>query len=206
VRNPLSTILLNATAVLEDGRAGGAEQPLESVVLAAEQIRHLVQDLADVTRLEAGSLPVEHAPFRPCLLVREAALLLEPLAARQGLRFETRVVGELPRVVGDRDRTLQVLSNLVGNAVRHTARDGRIELRAEAVDGGVRFCVADSGCGIAGDALGDLFTPLWSGDVPARGMGLPLSRAIVEAQGGRLWAESEPGQGSRFFFTLPAEG
>ncbi|HET7232754.1 MAG TPA: MASE1 domain-containing protein [Longimicrobium sp.] len=204
VRNPLSTILLNATAVLEDGVASGpARPPLEAVVLAAEQIRHLVQDLADVTRLEAGSLPVERAVFRPCPVLREAALLLEPLAARSRVRFEARVPGDLPDVVGDRDRTLQVLGNLVGNAVRHTPAHGSIVVEAEPVDGAVRFCVADTGEGIEPAALAGLFTPLWSGDVPARGMGLPLSRAIVEAQGGRLWAESEPGKGSRFFFTVP---
>jgi signal transduction histidine kinase len=206
VRNPLSTILLNASALLDDGARDDERQPLEAVVLAAEQINHLVQDLADVTRLEAGSLPVERAAFRPCLLLREAAMLLEPLAARKGLRFGSRTDGELPQVVGDRDRTLQVLGNLVGNAVRYTPAGGEIEMRAEAVDGVVRFCVADTGSGIVPEALGALFTPLWSGEVAARGMGLPLSRAIVEAQGGRLWAESTPGAGSRFFFTLPVEG
>lgn len=204
VRNPLSTILLNATAVLEDGAGDGpARPPLEAVVLAAEQISHLVRDLADVTRLEAGSLPVERAVFRPCLVLREAALLLEPLAARSRIRFEARVPDGLPSVVGDRDRTLQVLGNLVGNAVRHTGEDGSITLDAAAIDGAVRYSVEDTGDGIAPDALAALFTPLWSGDVPVRGMGLPLSRAIVEAQGGRMWAESEIGQGSRFYFTLP---
>jgi len=204
VRNPLSTILLNATAVLDDGVGGGPERPpLEAVVLAAEQIRHLVQDLADVTRLEAGSLPVEHAVFKPCLMLREAALLLRPLAARGGVAFEARVPPGLPAVVGDRDRTLQVLGNLVGNAVRHTPAGGTIAIDAEPVGGALRISVADTGEGIEPGALAGLFTPLWSGDVAARGMGLPLSRAIVEAQGGRMWAESEPGRGSRFVFTLP---
>ncbi|HET7462393.1 MAG TPA: MASE1 domain-containing protein [Longimicrobium sp.] len=207
VRNPLSTILLNATAVLDDGAGSGpARPPLEAVVLAAEQIRHLVQDLADVTRLEAGSLPVERAVFRPCLVLREAAMLLEPLAARGRIRFEARVPDGLPPVVGDRDRTLQVLGNLVGNAVRHTEADGSILVAAERVDGAVCFSVADTGEGIEPEALAGLFTPLWSGDVPARGMGLPLSRAIVEAQGGRIWAESERGKGSRFYFTVPVQG
>ncbi|HEU4559285.1 MAG TPA: MASE1 domain-containing protein [Longimicrobium sp.] len=203
LRNPLSTILLNATAVLEDGAGSAARPPLEAVVLAAEQIRHLLQDLADVTRLEAGSLPVERAVFRPCLLLREAGMLLQPLAARGRVRFEARVPDDLPSVVGDRDRTLQVLGNLVGNAVRHTPAEGSIVVDAERVDGVVRFSVTDTGEGIEPAALAGLFTPLWSGDVPARGMGIPLSRAIVEAQGGRMWAESEPGQGSRFYFTLP---
>ena len=207
LRNPLSTILLNATAVLDDGAASATRPPLEAVVLAAEQIRHLVQDLADVTRLEAGSLPVERVVFRPCLLLREAGLLLQPLAARGRVRFEARIPGDgLPTVVGDRDRTLQVLGNLVANAVRYTPPDGSIVLAAEPVDGVVRFSVTDTGEGIEPAALAGLFTPLWSGDVPARGMGLPLSRAIVEAQGGRMWAESEPGRGSRFFFTLPVQG
>lgn len=204
VRNPLSTILLNATAVLDDGAGSGpARPPLEAVVLAAEQIRHLVQDLADVTRLEAGSLPVERAVFKPCLMLREAALLLEPLAARGGVRFEARIAAGLPAVVGDRDRTLQVLGNLVGNAVRHTPPGGGIVIDAEPVGGALRFSVADTGEGIEPGALAGLFTPLWSGGVAARGMGLPLSRAIVEAQGGRMWAQSEPGRGSRFYFTLP---
>lgn len=208
VRNPLSTILLSATAVQEQPGA----DPLgwsHAVVVAAEQIEHLVQDLADITRLEAGRLGIERHPMSPAGLLAEAALMLEPIARKHGLRLATAAAAGLPTVVGSRDRTLQVFSNLVGNAVRFTPSGGTVTLAAELHGEEVRFAVADTGRGIPGDRLLHLFTPYWQ--VPAlsrtmEGLGLPLSRAIVEAQGGRIWAESEPGRGTRFSFTLPSTG
>lgn len=208
VRNPLSTILLSATAVQEQPGA----DPLgwsHAVVVAAEQIEHLVQDLADITRLEAGRLGIERHPLAPAGLLAEAALMLEPIARKHGLRLATAAAAGLPAVVGSRDRTLQVFSNLVGNAVRFTPAGGTVTLSAELHADGVCFTVEDTGSGIPRDRLLHLFTPYWQ--VPAlsrsmEGLGLPLSRAIVEAQGGRIWAESEPGRGTRFSFTLPTAG
>ncbi|HET7230258.1 MAG TPA: MASE1 domain-containing protein [Longimicrobium sp.] len=206
VRSPLASILLNAGAVLDgslptQGEAG--RKPLRSIIVSAEQLSRLVQDLADVTRLEAGDLTVESRLFSPRALVNEARLMLEPLAASAGIRSEWVVAGEPGAVRGDRERVLQVLSNLVANARRHTPRDGCIRVRVEPLHGEARFEVADTGTGIDPVRLETLLAPLWSDTSRGRGMGLPLSRAIVEAQGGRLWAESRPGEGSRFFFTLP---
>lgn len=208
VRSPLATILLNAGAVLDGvipvpASASAPRHPLRAITVAADQIARLVQDLTDVTRLEAGSLPVERATFSPSVLLRETMLLLEPLATERSLGLEHRAPPTLPLVVGDRERTLQVLSNLVGNAVRAVPAGGTVTVEAAADDREVRFCVADTGPGIDAPVLRELLGPLWTVEHRPRGMGLPLSRAIVEAQGGRMWAESEPGAGSRFYFTLP---
>jgi signal transduction histidine kinase/integral membrane sensor domain MASE1 len=206
VRSPLSSIMLNASAVIDgslpaDGMNG--RSPLKSIVVAAEQVGRLMQDLADVTRLEAGELAVERAAFSPQTLVSEARLLLEPLTAAAGVRAEWVVDGQPGPVMGDRERVLQVVANLVSNARRHTQPGGLVVVRAEPLGGEVLFSVSDTGRGIEASELDTLLRPLWGNHSRQRGMGLPLSRAIIEAQGGRMWAESEPGVGSRFFFTLP---
>lgn len=207
IRSPLSTILLSAGAVLsgsvpaDDGKGCG---PLHSIVVATEQVSRLLQDLTDVTLLEAGELPVERMAFSPATLLSEARMLLEPASRAASVRLETEVAGDAGPVSGDRERTLQVLGNLVSNATRFTGAGGVVSIRAERQGAEVRFCVSDTGMGMEPAALHGLLTPLWGGRPRKRGIGLPLSRAIVEAQGGRMWGESNPGAGSRIYFTLPA--
>jgi signal transduction histidine kinase len=101
---------------------------------------------------------------------------------------------------------LQVLSNLVGNAMKFTPTGGTIALRADARNDHVVFTVADTGPGIPKENLGDIFNPYWQAKRAERmgaGLGLPIARGIVEAHGGRIWVESEPGKGTKFYFTLP---
>ncbi|MFL5537797.1 MAG: MASE1 domain-containing protein [Longimicrobiaceae bacterium] len=207
MRSPLAAILLNAGALMDGtlptaGEAG--HKPLRSIVVAADQVERLIRDLADVTRLEGGGdFPVGREPFSPAALLREARLLLEPLTASAGVHAEWVAEGEPGTVVGDRERTLQVLSNLVSNARRHTLPGGHVRVQVAEVEGEVRFSVSDTGDGMEPDRLEALLAPLWSEAPHPRGLGLPLSRAIVAAQGGRMWGESRPGEGSRFYFTLP---
>jgi signal transduction histidine kinase len=128
------------------------------------------------------------------------------LAQERRLRLLTKPQPQLPRVKCDRERVLQVLSNLVANAANVTAPGGTIELAVSAAERAVVFVVADTGPGLSQDDLARIFDRYWRGDAPAykgSGPGLAIVRGLIEAPGGRVWAESEPGRGSRFCFTLP---
>src|SRR5690606_39910793 len=113
-----------------------------------------------------------------------------------------------PPVLADRERVLQVFSNLIGNALKFTGEAGRVMVEATAQGAEVRFAVADTGVGIEPDALPHIFDRFWKakregGDGPGIGLGLAICKGIVEAHGGRIWAESEPGNGTTVHFTLP---
>src|SRR5690606_22691578 len=114
---------------------------------------------------------------------------------------------DVPAISADRDRILQVLTNLIGNAIKFTPEGGRIEVRAERALEGVRFSVSDTGRGISAEDFPNLFRPFWQaqgGGLDGAGLGLMIARGIVEAHGGTIRAESTPGQGSTFTFTIPA--
>ncbi|MBW8768262.1 MAG: ATP-binding protein, partial [Gemmatimonadetes bacterium] len=108
---------------------------------------------------------------------------------------------------GDRQRLLQVFENLIGNAIKFSEPGGRIVVRAKPQDAEVLFSVSDTGCGIEGESLPHVFDRFWQASTRAHhlgaGLGLPVARGLVEAHGGRMWVESEPGRGSTFYFTVP---
>jgi signal transduction histidine kinase len=140
-------------------------------------------------------------------MLRDVAAQFSPAAAAQGIALE-REPGAFPILLStfDDDRISQVLNNLVGNALKFTPKHGRIALDAQRVDGELVMSVRDSGCGIAADELERVFERFWQVPGGARvgsGLGLYISRCIVEAHGGRIWAESTPGKGTTFSFTLP---
>ena len=207
LRNPLGAIKMYAYLLEEalpvDGPGRGHADTIRRL---AGQADRLIQDLLDVRRLEAGRLRVERIPVPAGALVASAVEMLRRGAEEKGLLLETVVPPVLPRVDADPDRIAQVLSNLLGNAVKFTPAGGRIVVRAEAAEGEVRFTVSDTGVGIARDDLEHLFDPFWQGRGAARmgaGLGLSIARGLVEAHGGRITVESEPGRGSTFAFTLP---
>jgi signal transduction histidine kinase len=117
------------------------------------------------------------------------------------------VPADLPEVWADRDRLLQVFENLIGNAIKFTGSGGRVTVGAVPHEGGVQFWVHDTGAGISGEDLPHVFDRFWQARKANRrgaGLGLPIARGIVEAHGGRIWVESTSGQGSTFFFAIPA--
>ena len=131
--------------------------------------------------------------------------MLRPVAASGALRLESEVPEELPRVLVSPARIQQLLSNLVGNAIKFTPRDGVITVRAERDADGVRVAVIDPGPGIAPEQLPHIFGRFWQGkrtDRRGLGLGLAIAKAIVEAHGGRIWVESTVGEGSTFYFTV----
>jgi signal transduction histidine kinase len=127
----------------------------------------------------------------------------------KGQTLECDLAHELPQVLADRTRLAQVLANLIANAAKFTPKGGRIQISAVHEGDAVRVSVKDSGPGLAADDLQHVFEPFWQAQSTASlgcGLGLKIARAIVEAQGGTMWAESEPGNGARFVFTVPVSG
>ncbi len=210
LRAPLNTVALTASVLLSSLPREETQAPvrgrLELVKRATEQKGRLIQDLLDVTQLEAGHLSVEPHPFDLTTLLREVCETFQPLTHEKAIQLGCEVPQGLPPVLADRDRTFQVLSNLVGNALKFTPESGQVKVRAEPLSGEMRLSVADTGPGIPAEQLPHLFEPFWQArhaDRGGVGLGLAIARGIVEAHGKRLWVESQPGAGSTFFFTLP---
>jgi signal transduction histidine kinase len=206
LRNPLHTISMCASLLLDLPLQPQEQGPhLQRIKRAGERMNRLVQDLLDVAKLEAGRVGIDARELQIAPLVREAHEMLAPLAAEKSIRLDYAVSEALPAVTADGGRVLQVLSNLVGNAVKFTPKEGRIVIRADPAPGGVRFSVADTGPGIPQEQLGKLFGRFWQGNPADRrgiGLGLSIAKGIVDAHGGRIWVESRVGEGTTFYFTL----
>ncbi|HEX6909399.1 MAG TPA: ATP-binding protein, partial [Longimicrobium sp.] len=210
LRSPLGGIGLLAEMLI---RAPGTEEErrrsLDDILEAARQIDRLIQDLLDASRLEAGRLRLHPAPEAVGPVVREAVRGLGPAAAQAGVELRQDVPEHVPSVLADRDRLLQVLSNLLGNAVKFTPPGGTITLGARPSGGEMVFSVADTGRGIEPADLPRLFDRFWQAERTREGgagLGLAIVRGLVEAHGGRIWVHSQPGRGSTFSFTLPLAG
>jgi len=204
LRNPLSTILMT-TGVL--AKRGTLPQAVGRIQRAADRMRRLIEDLLDFASIEGGSLAIRRQPQETGPIVNETAASFEDAVRVKGLQLKAEVAPNLPRAYCDRDRILQVLSNLVGNATKATASGGHVTLRVEARESDLMFTVADDGPGISEDDVKHLFERYWrSGAAEYRGtgLGLAISRGIVSAHGGQLWVETELGRGAAFFFTIPA--
>ncbi len=208
--NPLSAIFIGTRLLLrtvpEEDRAREPWTHLDSIRQSAEQMQRLIRDLLDVQRLEAGRMSLEWERHAPQSLVVEAIARIEPLIEDKALSLVTDLDPELPFVRCDRDRMMQVFGNLLGNAVKFTD-EGRISVSARAEGPWVRFTVADTGAGIGVEELPHVFDRFWQARRRGRhgaGLGLAIARGIVDAHGGSIEAESEPGRGTRIRFTVPA--
>lgn len=208
--NSLSGVLTTASALTRILDARGESDALEAVrniQSAAQQMHRLRRDLLDVAMIDAGQLSVIPAALPPLELMGVAAAQLHQLAAEKEIHLELDARGPLPPVLADRDRVLQVLANLLVNAVKFTPEGGRVQLAASGEEGCVRFSVRDSGPGIPAEHRQRVFDRFWrtrgAGNRTGAGLGLAIARGIVEAHGGRLWVEDDPGEGAEFAFTLP---
>ena len=209
LRNPLSAITLGASLLLMSKSLSDEDrEQVETMQVSAERMARLIADLLDVTRLEGGKrLPIEPAPVPVAELLDEAREIFRAQAAVASVSIDSNCGERVDAVFADHHRVMQVLSNLIGNSLKFTPPGGTIRVCAEPHDDGVLFMIADTGPGIPKEHLSHIFTPYWQAKRAERlgaGLGLPIARGIVEAHGGRIWAESEPGEGTRFYFTLPA--
>jgi signal transduction histidine kinase len=208
LRNPLSTILTQVWALKRDPLEleRRSRKPLEVIERAARRMNRLIEDLLDVALMEAGQLTIERAQLSASGLVVEAVEMQRPLASSSSIELRVEVDPDVPDVLGDRDRLLQVFENLIGNAIKFTNAGGRITAGAASRDEDVVFRVADTGCGIASENLPRVFDRFWQATRAGRqgaGLGLAITKGIVEAHGGRIWVESTAGSGSTFFFAIP---
>jgi signal transduction histidine kinase/DNA-binding NarL/FixJ family response regulator len=208
LRNPLSTITMSAEILL-DSQVGFSEEQkirqLHVILRSAERMDRLIEDLLDVARLEAGQLSLDLSHYDPRRLVHEAVELHSAVATARELTLRARTPHRLAPVLADRDRVLQVMGNLIGNAIKFVPEGGEVTVGAEAEGDQVRFWVRDTGPGIPQHELANLFRPFWQGRRGGRegaGLGLAISKGIVEAHGGRIWADSEVGSGTCVSFTL----
>jgi PAS domain S-box-containing protein len=208
LRNPLGTIIMQA-ALLRlgiGGQEGKRGPPADRIERAATRMNRIIQDLLDVTRMESGRLAIEPARMGAKALITESVEDQKPLAASASLELFIDITEDVPDVWADRDRLLQVFENLIGNAVKFTQPGGRIRVGCSSRGQEVIFWVNDTGAGIAAENLPSVFERHWqAADDVGRGagLGLPIVKGIVEAHGGRIWVESNPGVGSTFFFTIP---
>ena len=212
MRTPLTSIKGYSTALLMEGVTFDPETQREFLHIIDEEcdvLQNLIRDLLESSNIDAGLLQIERQPTR---LSRLARSLVEDLARHASdHRFLVDFPRDFPIVDADPDRITQVLRNLLDNAVKYSSEGGLVVVRGEVQAGEVVISVADQGIGIAPEHLNRLFEKYFrvkasrSRGVAGSGLGLPIARAIVEAHGGRIWAESRVGQGSTFTFTLPLD-
>lgn len=202
LRNPLNAIVLYAQILSKRM----ASRELDAIRVAAARADHMVQDLLTIATIEAGPLPLDRRSEAVSSIVEEVVALCRALAEERGLLLEASVEPELPDAVVDRHRIVQALSNLVGNALKFTPRGGRVALSAARAGGALKLEVADSGPGIPAEEVPHLFERFWQGQAPGGGgvgLGLAITKGIVEAHGGAVAVESVIRHGSKFMLSLP---
>jgi signal transduction histidine kinase len=207
LRNPLNVVSMTTQLFLEIEPSREARlKLLGAMQRAVRQMNRLIGDLLEVVRLESGRLGLDLREAQACDILMQAKELCEQSAAESAVVLEIRPVDPGLRVRADTGRVLQVLGNLVGNALKFAGSGGRVTLSAAANAQQVVFSVADTGPGIAPEEVARLFDRFWQARTDRRGVGLGLTiaRGIVEAHCGRIWVESRVGDGATFYFTLSA--
>ncbi len=209
LRTPLATVRGSVSALLDefsDMHPAEMRQFHRIILEQTDRMRALIADLLDVARIETGTLPVFPQPMDLAVMIREAGNAFRIGGHRHNLRIDIPL--DLPWVMGDKSRIIQVLGNLLANAARHSPESSTIRVSATPGNLQVSISVSDDGRGIPAEGLPNLFRKFsrieseeQGGDT---GLGLAVCKGIVEAHGGRIWAESDgPGLGARFTFTLP---
>jgi signal transduction histidine kinase len=206
----LRTPLASMQAMLESIDDGLAT-PEEYLPLLADRVRtlsRLVDDLFELARIDAGVLTVHLQATDPRSVVETCVRGFEAEARARNIRLSAPVIGPTPPVLCAPDKVERVLHNLLTNALRHTPADGAIAVLVSRAADDVVFAVEDTGEGLHDDTAARMFDPLWRGErsrsTTGSGLGLAIARRLVEAQGGRIWAERRPTGGARVAFTLPA--
>jgi histidine kinase len=213
VAHELRTPLTGLRAYLEamkDGVIAADARSLELTLSELERITRLVDDLQELARMEEGDLRIEPEPVSLDQLLRTAIVKFQPAFQAKGVRLTLEVRHGLPEVLADRHRILQVMDNLLSNALRATPEGGAVSVTAVHEGSQVTVTVRDTGEGIPPSQLDQIFTRFYRVDhsrsrrTGGSGIGLTVAKHLVEAHGGRIWAESNgPGLGASFSFTLP---
>ena len=208
LRNPLSAIGMCARALDEAASLeSSAREAVHTINQATEWMQRMIHDLLDVANIEAGHLSVERREEDMVILLIRAIELFQPLADERGIALATDIPHHLPSVYLDAERILQVLSNLLGNAIKFVGGGGTVTLRATKEPGAIRVSVIDDGPGIPPEELPHVFDRFWharrSTSAQGSGLGLTIARGIMDAHRGHIWIESTVGEGTRVHLTLP---
>ena len=210
LRNPIAVLQANLEAVI-DGVLPPSAENLQPLLDQSQLLSRLVDDLRTLALAESGQLSLDRAPVNPAEIVRSVILQFAPQAGARRIALEADIAPNLPQIALDSQRIAQVLGNLVSNAIRHTPEGGKIECRVtnNATAKQVSLVVSDTGAGISPEALPHIFERFYRADSSrsraggGTGLGLSIAKQLVELHGGRIWAESEPGKGTRVTFALP---
>ncbi|HRJ74623.1 MAG TPA: ATP-binding protein, partial [Anaerolineales bacterium] len=211
LRTPLAS-LKALTETLQNGAFSDAEAGprfLDRIHTEVDALTQMTQELLDLSRIESGQVELNFAPITPKNLIYSAAERMNAQAERANLKITVHCDDSISTLRADHARLEQVLVNLIHNAVKFTKSGGEISLFAESIDNGIRFAVKDTGIGIPSESLNRIFERFYRVDSSrtgsGTGLGLSIAKHIVEAHKGKIWAESELGKGSTFYFSIPHE-
>jgi signal transduction histidine kinase len=211
LKTPLATISMTTGLLIDELPATDATLPtrkaLERIQRSSNRMSRLIRDLLDLAKLDEGHLSINPRPHDVNSLILDSVEILRQQATAKALRLELKVNPGAERVLCDRERILQVLGNLVSNAVKFTPLGGEISVRADRAGPEVVFAVRDTGPGVPEDQRARIFDRYWQAEETAgtgTGLGLSIAKGLVEVHGGRIWVTSQLGAGSTFLFTLPA--
>ena len=213
ISHELRTPIASVKALAETLNEGAIEDPsvakdfLSRINVEADKLAQMVQELGELSRIESGEVPLQKRHINIAAAIEHAVDRLKAQSDRAGLNLDTNIPPTLPKVMVDEARVEQVLVNLIHNAIKFTPSGGGISISAKARDNDILVSVADTGVGIPADDLSRIFERFYKADKSrsggGTGLGLAIAKHIVEAHGGRIWAESVEGKGSIFSFTLP---
>jgi len=213
LRTPMNAII-GFSQVLREGLVGDVNEKqaeyLDDILSSGNHLLSLINDVLDLSKVEAGQVELQVAPFSLQDALERGVSMVREQAMTEGVQVNLHRNGSLDVVSGDERRIRQVIFNLLSNAVKFTPEGGQVDVNAARVDGEMRVSVADSGPGIAAEDLERIFEEFQQTEAGASqhegtGLGLALSKRFVEMHGGRIWCESELGEGSTFEFTLPVK-
>ena len=210
LRTPLTAIKGSMEGLI-DGMLPATKETYQEIHVEADRLNRLVDDLQELSRVESRAYSLDVKSVDVSSLVQTVIKRLANQAESKHIGLNVQVPPHLPQVSADEDRALQVLTNLTGNALQYTPEGGQVILAAQLMGDQVQISVRDNGAGIPAEHLAHIFDRFYRVDKSrsrqaggGSGIGLTIARALVEAQGGRIWAESAgDGQGSTFYFTLP---
>jgi signal transduction histidine kinase len=206
LRNPLASIAMRAGLLREQAESAEVQKHAEGIENVTFRMEALIRTMLDVATIESGHFTVDPAPCSVEALVDATIEMFTGLAAQKHIQLEHPAVPATFAVRADRDRVLQVLQNLVGNAIKFTNEGGRVVLAVERERDMMKFRISDTGPGIASEHLSRVFDRFWKHEERGKkgtGLGLFIAKGIIDAHGGRIWVENNPMGGAAFYFTLP---
>jgi signal transduction histidine kinase len=211
LRTPLSSISAIAYLLQKEGLSDEQRSSLAKTINdEVERLNELASDFLNLSRLEAGKVTFDKAPFNVKEMLEECRALMAPRAAENQVELFTQIPAGLPPLVADSNRIKQVITNLLSNAIKYNHPGGRVILKARRMQNEMAIAVVDTGLGMAADEVPHLFEKYFRAKssakvVPGTGLGLSICKQIVEGHCGRISVQSKPGAGSTFTVNLPLE-